>query len=326
MKPRINLTQIGLAALVCLGIARAAEPEPSSTNLLRWPDHTLGGEQLWADEFIHGSWRIQRNVLTGHYRLLDPQDRRREFGDYGDCLTTFESCQRTETIPPMKSEIVIAIHGLLRSRDCMESLGKYLEKNGNYEVLNFGYPSSRGSISDHAAVFQRMFAQLPSDARIHIVGHSLGNIVVRCWLQEQLQQHDRIDPRLGRFVMLGPPNQGAQLAERFEGQSLFRLVWGKSGRQLGAQWHELDFRSGAPPCEFGILAGNSGLNPLIVGENDLCVSVEETKLPGASDFRVLPLNHTTLRTDSAAHKLVLQFLEQGYFDSESNRQPLSRNE
>ncbi|MGQ9575532.1 MAG: hypothetical protein ACUVUC_09450 [Thermoguttaceae bacterium] len=31
---------------------------------------TLGGKQFWADELLFHQWRIQRNVLTGHCRLL----------------------------------------------------------------------------------------------------------------------------------------------------------------------------------------------------------------------------------------------------------------
>ncbi len=49
------------------------------------PAATLGGKQFWADEFVHGSWRIQRNVLSGHYRLLDPDNTRRAWGTWDHC-------------------------------------------------------------------------------------------------------------------------------------------------------------------------------------------------------------------------------------------------
>ena len=32
---------------------------------------TLGGRQLWGDVAVFHDWRIQKNILTGHYRLLD---------------------------------------------------------------------------------------------------------------------------------------------------------------------------------------------------------------------------------------------------------------
>ena len=35
---------------------------------------TLGGRQFWGDVHYFRGWRIQQNVFTKHYRLLDPGD------------------------------------------------------------------------------------------------------------------------------------------------------------------------------------------------------------------------------------------------------------
>lgn len=42
------------------------------------PDYpqTMGGRVWWRDAAVKNGWRIQQNVISGHYRLLDPEDRR----------------------------------------------------------------------------------------------------------------------------------------------------------------------------------------------------------------------------------------------------------
>ncbi|MBO4635664.1 MAG: helix-turn-helix domain-containing protein [Clostridiales bacterium] len=37
---------------------------------------TMGGKIFWRDIKNNGRYRIQQNIISGHYRLLDAQDRR----------------------------------------------------------------------------------------------------------------------------------------------------------------------------------------------------------------------------------------------------------
>ena len=68
---------------------------------------------------------------------------------------------------------------------------------------------------------------------------------------------------------------------------------------------------------------NNGYNPLIPGDDDAVVTVESTKLPGARDFRVLPVLHTFFMDDKRAQELTLHFLNHGHFESEGKRQPIA---
>jgi pimeloyl-ACP methyl ester carboxylesterase len=314
--------------MLCLASIWAEMPErPASAvgqALLSLPNKTLGGEQYWCDEMIHGEWRIQRNVFTNHYRLLDPQDGRRAHGSYDECVSAFEKLREKESLPPLKPNLVVLLHGLGRSRDCMELLASSLRTQGDYEIANFTYPSTRGTVSEHADSLEKVLKHFTEVKQIHFVAHSLGNIVIRHWMNDQIRSNGKLDPRIGRMVMLGPPNQGASLAEQLKIHPVFEIFLGKSGQELGQKWNTLDDKLCTPPCEFGILAGNQGVNLLLPGENDFVVAVQETKLPGASDFRVLPLNHGSLRTDETVKKFVLQFLQHGYFETAENRQPLSK--
>ena len=46
---------------------------------------TLGGRQFWADVEFFRQWRIQQNVITGHFRLLDGEDCRWASGSKAAC-------------------------------------------------------------------------------------------------------------------------------------------------------------------------------------------------------------------------------------------------
>ncbi len=41
---------------------------------------TVGGEPIWEDIAEKNGWRIQRNRLTHHARLIDPKNSRRAWG------------------------------------------------------------------------------------------------------------------------------------------------------------------------------------------------------------------------------------------------------
>ncbi|HZN32985.1 MAG TPA: lipase [Pirellulaceae bacterium] len=302
---------------------RGEDPPPVNVPL-----PTLGGEQFWSDELVYQGWRIQQNVLTQHYRLLDPRDVRRAWGTAEQCRAAFAEFKRHENLPPLSGRAVVTLHGLIRSRDHMDGLGKFLAEEGKYHVVNVSYASTRRSLDDHALSLSRVLAGLEGVEEIDFVGHSLGNLVVRRYLGEASQSEPRwqVDPRIKRMVMLGPPNNGARLAVLFRNNELFGLVTGPSGKQLARSWDECQKTLATPSFPFGILAGGSGndrgLNPLVPGDDDLIVSVEETRLAGAADFRLLHCRHALLMDDPAARACVLAFLQHGYFTAEGERQPI----
>ena len=78
------------------------QPRPSSEE----GASTLGGKQFWADVWFYDQWRIQRNVLTGHYRLLDEENRRHTWGTLDRCLATFDENRRQRRLPPMRGKAV----------------------------------------------------------------------------------------------------------------------------------------------------------------------------------------------------------------------------
>ena len=125
---------------------------------------------------------------------------------------------------------------------------------------------------------------------VHFVTHSLGGIVVR-----QLAG-SATDIRIGRVVMLSPPNHGSEVVDKLGKLSLFQLINGPAGLQLEQHRLESIPRSLGPASfHVGIITGNRTINPilslLIPGTDDGKVSIESAKLEGMADFCVIPSSH-----------------------------------
>jgi pimeloyl-ACP methyl ester carboxylesterase len=318
--------------LVLIGAAwpaAAMAADPGKPNL---PAPTLGGKQFWSDELLFREWRIQRNVLTGNFRLLDENDVRRAWGTFVACEAKLDEIKRERGLAPMRGRVVILLHGLGRTRSSTRHMAKYLTDQGGLTVLEFGYASTRADVAEHARSLASVIAHLDGVDEIDFVAHSLGNLVIRHMLGDEIEQTEghRADPRIKRIVMLAPPNNGAKLAQLLADNKLFKSLAGPTGAELGPQFAQLERHLAIPACEFGIIAGargeghadKKGEGPTAQGDDDLIVAVPETKLPGASDFLVLPALHTFMMDEPKVQEATLCFLLHDYFESIDRRHPL----
>jgi len=308
--------------------AQDLEPDEPTTGYFNAKMPTLGGRQFWADEFFFDEWHIQRNVLTGHYRLLNGSNTRHAWGTFDQCRAKLEQIKVERKLPPMKGAAVVVLHGLFRSAASMSHISSFLHEKGGYTVFPVNYPTTRGSVADHAHSLEKVLASLEGIEEINFVAHSLGNLVVRHYLSDHATGQCDVprDVRIRRMVMLGPPNRGAQMAEAFAGSKTFHYVAGASASQLARDWKELEPKLATPDFPFGILAGGrgteKGYNPWLGQDNDMVVSVESTRLAGASDFAILPVLHTLMMDDVTVQQYTLRFLKHGYFVSREERQPI----
>ncbi len=217
--------------------------------------------------------------------------------------------------PDEPETCVILLHGLGRSPLSMVPLQISLELAG-YRTVNQGYPSRGESIETLAAAHVAEALHKcgsPPDAPVHFVAHSMGGILVRQYLQ------DRDLPAGSRMVMLGPPNQGSELVDRFGADAWFRVL-GPAALQLGTEAGGLPSQLDPVDLEIGVIAGTrAGLDSIFLQSsrmpepNDGRVSLSSARLEEMRDFLAVEQSHSLLLIENRVMRQVLAFLATGRF-------------
>ncbi|MDH3974855.1 MAG: hypothetical protein OEV42_11300 [Deltaproteobacteria bacterium] len=211
-------------------------------------------------------------------------------------------------------ECVIILHGLARTKFSMRAMERAFQERG-YKTVNRGYPSTSKSIGEIAS--EEVPAAVESctkvlSEKIHFVTHSMGGIIVRYYLQNQGL------PEGSRVVMLAPPNQGSELADKMKDLLPYQWLNGPAGQELGTGPLSTPNRLKPVDIEVGVIAGKSSLNPLyssmIPGDDDGKVAVEKAKLEEMTDFLVVPNSHSFMMNDAEVIRQAVHFIERGRFD------------
>ena len=212
------------------------------------------------------------------------------------------------------SECVILLHGLGRFRQSMRGLEHHLKSRG-FTTINLAYPSTTKSIETIAETHLSRAVQsceAQRTGKIHFVGHSLGGIIVR----QYLQRHSV--PAGSRLVMLSPPNQGSELVDLLLHVPLYQWVTGPAGQELGTGLNAVVHRLKPVEIDVGVIAGNFSINlvfsAFLDGADDGMVSVKSAMLPEMRDFIIVPNTHTFIMKDPLVMRQIAHFLKHGKFD------------
>ncbi len=272
---------------------------------------TLGGKQLWADVFLHAGYRIQEQVYTSQCRLLGPNDRRWETGTYMECRNTFERMKSEHDLKHSSTEAVLLLHGIFRAKDAFGPMTRSLRTEG-FQAWSVNYPSTRQSLADHAEGVERLLNSLEGIEKIHLVTHSMGGLLARLLLARNAEWRQRIEVQ--RLVMIATPNQGAEIADMLQPLAATALIGGPSMQDLTT---ESVRKMPKPDVPFGIVAGvkgdGAGFNPLLSGEDDMTVALEETFLDGAEDELFVKAIHTFVMSHPDVITGTIRYLRTGCF-------------
>ncbi|WP_146577024.1 esterase/lipase family protein [Neorhodopirellula pilleata] len=313
MAALLLMTALAISALESHRAVGQSEGD-SMANRFHVPMPTLGGTQIWSDRMHRAGYRVQYNELTKHSRLLDPRNVRRGWGTEAEMEHLLdEYCP--EPPYPTSKPIVVLMHGLMRTDGSMKSLEGKFQEAGYEQTIRFGYASTRSPLAQSADNLRRVLEGQHRDAEFCFVGHSMGNIVLRHLVGDLQRQGDpvKVLPRCRAMVMLGPPNQGAMIARRLATTGVFEWVVGPGGMELGPRWSEIEDRLATPPFPFAIAAGKFEAgrirNPLVEGDSDFVVSLDEAKLDGAETIQEFPVLHSFLMNDPDVQKWTVDFIE-----------------
>lgn len=191
-------------------------------------------------------------------------------------------------------------------------LARQFRKKG-YRTLTL---SNRYLLKTPAENAQRLMPKIQAlnSGTVHLLGHSLGGIVIMHLLKlnNELESHQQIPN--GRVILMASPVTGSELAKILYAKRWFRPFLGK-GVHAGSL-------GGAPLAlygrEAGIISGSAraGLSAVFyrpAGVNDGLVSQSETVLNDASDAVCIPQSHALMLFSRDTVEKAAAFFKYGRF-------------
>jgi hypothetical protein len=105
-------------------------------------------------------------------------------------------------------DVVVLVHGLLATAGIFRPMRARLEREAGARVASFSHAPGLG-VERIAMQLARLIDRIPDGTRIHLVGHSLGGIVAR-WYVQEMGGHARV----AQTISLATPFGGAWIAEK----------------------------------------------------------------------------------------------------------------
>ncbi len=207
-----------------------------------------------------------------------------------------------------KPETLVYVHGLWSSRADSLLLRGRLSRAFHFDVRVFRYPASSYSM---AAIVDRLgdFVARLNPCVLHLVGHSLGGLVIYRFFERYPDQPP------GRVVFLGTPSVTCRAAV-----GLARFHWGAAilGKCVAEELLVERGRQWAHPRALGIIAGTRpfGVGHFVAriqGDNDGTIGVSETRLPGATEHITVRASHMGMLLSARVARETGTFLREGHF-------------
>lgn len=200
---------------------------------------------------------------------------------------------------------IVLVHGLWNRGWMMARMAKRLRTRG-HQVRVFSYPTRADDLDGHADHLHD-FVRAEASSDCHLVGHSMGGLVIL----NMLSRYDDLPP--GRVVLMGTPVKGSNVVKRLERLPGQAFIFGKArenllnGFQLPPAGYETGMIRGTREFGFGQITGRQA------EPNDGSVCVSETELEGLKDTVDLKVSHSEMLISTEVVEQVDQFLLYGKF-------------
>jgi len=210
-------------------------------------------------------------------------------------------------VSPPERETVLLLPGLWNPSWTVRLLARRLASRG-FRPMCYRWDTTGATFEESARTLHGFVSRIGAEP-LHLVGHSLGGLLVRALLH---YHHGEVPA--GRVVTLGSPHGGCRTARRAVSYGPLRRLTGRAVDELASgvpsEWR-------LPEREVGTVSGTIGLGlgrvfPGLEQPNDGVVTEEESRLPGAAS-RSVRVCHTQLLASSRVARLVAGFLADGAF-------------
>ncbi len=193
--------------------------------------------------------------------------------------------------PSREAPIVLFTHGLMASPGVLEPLRRHVARRTGLPTAVFGYPSWLRF--EQAAERLERFVEdaLPPKLPLVLVGHSLGGLLLRWWLQERDGEE-----RTRALLTLATPHAGSRLADRFPGALAEAL---RPGGWLVARLREREEVLRRIPHRVAV----AGLDHLVTPPRSAAA------VPAREVLHLPEVTHNALLFRSEVHALALRSVE-----------------
>lgn len=106
-------------------------------------------------------------------------------------------------------DLVVMVHGLMATAGAFAPIVRHLREDLAVDVRTFSFLPG-ATLDRIATMIARAVDDYPYANRIHLVGHSLGGLAIRWFVQER--EHD---PRIVQTISIASPFRGVDLADMF---------------------------------------------------------------------------------------------------------------
>ena len=210
---------------------------------------------------------------------------------------------------PAERVAIVFVHGAIVNGWEMALLRRRFARHG-YRVRQFHYHSMLLGLEENTARLRAFITATEADT-LHVIGHSMGGVLLRRVFETQP------DPRPGRLIALGSPfldcwvgHRCQMLSPRYGPNLMGRTVHDHINTPRNPVWRgerDLGIIAGTFPLGVGSVLGD------LPRPSDGVVLLHETRLQGAQDHLHYRLNHFALLFSRRCFAQMARFLATGRF-------------
>ncbi len=189
---------------------------------MRFDFFTLGGRFFWEDIYNYQNWRIQRHTRTLKYRLIDPNDIRRDSGSFNHCKETLLKYIDAYELDDLYEDTVLIIHNFARTKNSVQYIAESFD-DAKVNVIAVNYASLHNNLHTHAQLLTQFLKNIEIKRHLYVI-----NIGAACLLMRKLlsDSNNYRNYHIARILDVNPINSGSDFCELLSYSRVFNFLLG----------------------------------------------------------------------------------------------------